>query len=114
MRKLSIALAAIVSVGLLAQAAHALPRIVEDAKSECIVGEQNDGYLGFVDGADGSAELRREVRAINQQRKQAYARIAENRGVSIADAAVVAAQELINKSGAGECVQDADGDWVEL
>ena len=43
-------------------AAYAASAIVEQAKDQCVVGEQADGYLGFVDGANASDELRREVR----------------------------------------------------
>ena len=95
-------------------AAHAASPVIENAKDQCIIGEQNDGYLGFVDGADGDANLRREVRSVNQQRKAAYSNLARRNGVTIDDAARATAERLINSAGSGECVQDASGDWIEL
>ena len=93
-------------------AAAAASAIVEQAKSECIVGEQADGYLGVVDPGKASAELRREVDSINMQRKAAYARLAEKNGVTIDDAAKVTAEKLINQAPSGQCVRDQDRNWL--
>ena len=41
--------------------AWAASATIEQAKNECIVGEQADGYLGVVSGASASAGLLREV-----------------------------------------------------
>ncbi|MEZ5891821.1 MAG: YdbL family protein [Parvularculaceae bacterium] len=87
---------------------------IENAKNSCIVGEQADGYLGFVPGASADAELRREVRDINQQRKAVYVDIAERSGVTVEDAAARTASKLIGQATAGQCVRDAKGDWVHL
>ena len=51
---------------------------VEAAKDACIVGEQADGYLGVVAGANASDAVRREIRDINQQRKAVYADLARS------------------------------------
>ena len=88
--------------------------IVEAAKDACVVGEQADGYLGFVPGGNANAELRREVRDINQQRKSYYADIAKRNGVSVEVTATLAAEKLINQARSGECVRDQSGQWIEL
>ena len=93
-------------------AASAASAIIEQAKAECIVGEQADGYLGVVDPGKASAELRREVDSINMQRKAAYARLAEKNGVTIDDAAKVTAEKLINQAPSGQCVRDQDRNWL--
>lgn len=94
--------------------AFAASAIVEAAKDACVVGEQADGYLGFVPGGDASAELRREVRDINQQRKSYYADIAKRNGVSVEVTATLTAEKLIGQAGPGECVRDQNGQWIEL
>lgn len=94
--------------------ATAASAIVENAKDQCIVGEQADGYLGFVPGADVSDALRREVRDINQQRKSYYADLASRNGVSTDVTAALAAEKLIDKATSGQCVRDQNGRWVEL
>lgn len=88
--------------------------IVEQAKNECVVGEQADGYLGFVPGAAVSSALSREVRDINQQRKTAYARLARQNGVSIEVTAALTAEKLIGQARSGQCVRDQNGAWIEL
>ena len=87
---------------------------IDAAKAECIIGERNDGYLGVVDGKTASDALRREMASINQRRKAAYANLAADEGVSIETTAALTAESLINNAPSGECVQNANGDWVRV
>jgi hypothetical protein len=96
-----------------ATAAGALPPIIEDAKSKCVVGEQADGYLGVVAGAAASDAVRREVRAINQARKAKYAELAASNGVTIEDAAALTGEQRVEGAASGECVQLPDGSWAK-
>lgn len=91
--------------------AAAASAIVENAKSQCIVGEQADGYLGFVDAAKASEELKREVRSINQQRKAYYSDLAQKNNVSVEAIASITAEKLIGQAPAGQCVRDSTGQW---
>lgn len=93
--------------------ANAAPAAIEEAKMECIVGEQNDGYIGVVDGAEAPQNLLREVKSINLQRKAAYSKLAKRNGVTIDAAAMLTAERLINDAPSGHCVQDEGGAWVE-
>jgi len=93
--------------------AEALPVIVEQAKDNCVVGEQADGYLGFVPDKTVSTELRREVRQINQQRKAVYVNIARENGTTVEVTAALTAEKLIRRAGRGECVRGTDGRWVQ-
>ncbi|MEM6415866.1 MAG: YdbL family protein [Pseudomonadota bacterium] len=92
---------------------YAASAAIQAAKAKCIVGERNDGYLGVVAGKSADAALRREVAAVNQQRKAAYTRIAKQNGVSIRDTGRLTAEKLIAKAKSGECVQDASGSWIK-
>ena len=92
--------------------AGAASAAIEDAKADCIVGEQSDGYLGVVDGAVASEGVRREVRSTNQQRKAAYANLAAKNGVTIEDTAALTGKKLVENADSGECVQLPDGSWA--
>lgn len=100
------------SIGLAVSASAASP-LVENAKSNCIIGEQADGYLGVVSGANASEELRREIRDINQQRKAAYADLARRNGVTIEVTAALTAERLMNQAGPGQCVRNQSGEWIK-
>lgn len=104
--------AAFAAFGALAAPALAQGASIAQAKSQCVVGEKNDGYLGVIDNGAASAELRREVQSINQQRKSAYARLAERNGVTVEVTAKLTAEKLINQAPSGHCVQDASGRWL--
>jgi len=102
------------TAGLTAVGALAASAIVEQAKDQCIVGEQADGYLGVVAGQTASDELSREIRDINQQRKSYYADIARRNGVSIDVTATLTAEKLIGQAKSGHCVRDQNGSWIEI
>jgi hypothetical protein len=93
--------------------AAAASAAIEDAKAECIVGEQSDGYLGVIDTSKASEELKREVRANNQQRKAIYADFAERNGITIETAAAIFAERQVNGAPSGQCVRDPSGTWIK-
>ena len=94
--------------------AFAASAIVEQAKDQCVVGEQSDGYLGFVPGKNADQALRREVRDINQQRKVFYADLAGSNGLTVELTGAATAEKLISQAGSGECVRMPSGEWIEV
>ncbi|MEM9234995.1 MAG: YdbL family protein [Pseudomonadota bacterium] len=101
------------SLAAIAGTSSAAPAIIESAKDDCIVGERNNGYIGIIDEGAASDALRREVRSINQQRRDAYQRLASRNGVPLEAAAKVTAEKLINSAPSGHCVQNEAGTWVK-
>ncbi|GAB4530541.1 MAG: YdbL family protein [Amphiplicatus sp.] len=99
------------ALAFIASAAAANP-IIEQAKADCVIGEQADGYLGVVDSGAASEAVRREMRSINQQRRAAYERLAERNGVTVEVTAKLAAQQLIDRAPSGHCVRDDSGAWI--
>lgn len=83
---------------------------VQEAKAQCIVGEQADGYLGFAEASSDEA-LRREVRDINQQRKAVYEDLAQRNGVTVDVTAALTAEQLMNRAASGQCIRDQSGAW---
>ena len=103
---------AIAAAALMVGAAHALSPAMDAAKAACVIGEQADGYLGVVDPAKATAELRRELREVNQQRKAAYEQLAAQNGVTTEVAAQVTAERLLNGAPSGQCIRDQNGQWI--
>jgi len=101
-------------IGAFVTPASAASALVENAKDNCIVGEQADGYLGVVSGANASDQLRREVRDVNQQRKSVYADLARRNGVTIEVTAALTAEKLMNSATSGQCIRKQSGNWVKL
>src|SRR5690348_2618614 len=64
-------------------AAHAQGPVIDQAKAAGVVGEQYDGYLGFVDASKASADLKRRVSEVNAGRLAEYTRISKEKGDSV-------------------------------
>jgi len=85
---------------------------VDAAKAAGIVGEQSDGYLGFV--KPGDAATKAAVDEINAGRAGVYAQAAAKNGVSPAAAGSSAFTNIIQpKIKAGEFYKDASGSWKQ-
>lgn len=107
--------AAVLAAGMLAavSAAAANP-IIDEAKNQCLIGEQADGYLGVVAGESPSNAQRREMRDVNQQRKAVYTDLARRNGVSVEVTAQLTAEKLINQATPGQCVRNQQGRWIKI
>ncbi|MEM9965984.1 MAG: YdbL family protein [Asticcacaulis sp.] len=85
---------------------------VDAAKAAGIVGEQSDGYLGFV--KPGDAATKAAVDEINTGRAGVYAQAASQNGVSPAAAGASAFNNVIlPKLKAGEFYKDTSGSWKQ-
>ncbi len=106
--------AAALTAAALALAAPALAQdaSLNQARAAGLIGEQADGYLGFVPGASISADLRGRVEQNNIQRRQLYTRRAAERSVSVNEmAAAVACEVFERRIAVGERYRDANGQW---
>ena len=117
-RNLMAPVAAVVASITFAGAAHADPAAakaaVDAAKAQGVVGEQADGFLGFVNAGAASAEVRAAVAEINAGRRQLYAQAATQNGVSPAAAGASAFRTVVQaKLRPGDFYQDAGGAWVK-
>lgn len=82
------------------------------ARASGLIGEQADGYLGYVPGASISADLRGRVEQNNLQRRQLYTRRATERSVSVNEmAAAVACEVFERRIAMGERYRDENGQW---
>jgi len=103
--------------GALALAAPALAQdrdpVIDQARAQGLVGEQFDGYLGFVPGAQISADLRGRVEQVNIRRRALYTQRAEARNATVAEMATAVACEVIERGRIvpGEHYRDENGAW---
>ncbi len=104
------------AAALLAFATPALGQAADNALTQArtsgLIGEQADGYLGFVPGATISADLRGRVEQNNMQRRQLYQRRATERSVSVNEmAAAVACEVFERRIAVGERYRNEAGQW---
>ena len=98
------------STPVLAQSAAA-KTAVDEAKARGAVGEQGDGYLGFV-AASTDPALAAAVAEINAGRMQVYRETAMRTGVTLEAAGQATAQQLFSRLPAGQYFKPLDGNWV--
>jgi len=73
------------------------------------VGERYDGYMGFV--VAPSAEVRRQVSAVNLRRRNLYLELAGRRNVTAAVVGIATGCQLLRQLSPGEAYLLADGRW---
>lgn len=105
---LSLALASLV----VAPAASAGDPQIDAAKESGIVGEQIDGYLGFIRQDEAEPSLKRKVDEINAKRRGLYQQLANETGASPAQVAMVTGIKQLEKAEPNEMVVDTTGHWV--
>ena len=84
---------------------------VDAAKAAGSVGEQGDGYLGFVTPSTDPM-LAAAVAAINAGRKQVYQEIATKTNVSEQAAGEATAQQLFTRLPVGQYFRPLNGAWT--
>ena len=85
--------------------------VVDSAKARGEVGEQGDGFLGFV-RESGDAAVRAAVAEINSGRADAYREAAARTGVTVAAAGQATAQQLFSRVPAGQYIKPLAGGWT--
>ena len=99
-----------IAVALLMLSVGALALDLDSAKSQGLVGEQPNGYLGVVKATPEAVELAQDI---NTRRRQAYERIARENGITIDQVATLAGQRAISRAEAGTYIRTPEGQWVE-
>lgn len=84
---------------------------LQEAKSQGLVGEQSDGYLGAVKG--GGSEVKGLIDDINSKRKQTYRDIAKRNNTSLDAVEALAGKTAIEKTPSGQFIRLPSGDWVK-
>jgi uncharacterized protein len=93
--------------------AYAADPVVEQAKAQGIVGEMATGYLGIVDPAKASADLKRRVDEINAGRLEAYTDIANKNGQTVAVVGALMAEKQFERAQEGEVLKPNGQGWTK-
>lgn len=104
--KRNFALALFAGVLLFAGSAFAMD--LSQARSQGVVGEKLDGYVGVVMPSADATAVSNEV---NTRRRAEYEKISKQNGQPVSVVAKVAAETIINGLPAGSMYQGADGAW---
>ena len=89
------------------------PAAILQARRAGMIGERYDGYVGIVN-SNASAEVRRQVAALNIRRRSLYSNLASRKGVSPEEVGVTAACSLLRRIGVGEYYFLGQGGWRRL
>lgn len=82
---------------------------LDSAKAQGLVGETPTGYLDVVKAGDDAKAV---VDAINQARREEYARIAEKHDIPVTQVETVAGKKALEKTPAGQYIL-VEGKWVQ-
>lgn len=105
------ALAALAATPLVAQAMDVRTAVL-DAKTAGVIGEQADGFLGFVKPSSDTA-LKEAVAEINAGRAQLYREAAAKNGVAVEAAGASAFTNVVQaRLRPGDYYKPAGGAWV--
>lgn len=99
---------AVASLALLL-ASPALALGLNEAKSQGLVGEKHNGYIGAVKPGGAVNSL---VQSINAKRKSHYRSISAKNGTSLSNVEKLAGDKLINRAPRGQYVNRGSG-WVK-
>jgi len=81
-------------------------------KADGLIGEQADGYIGFV-ASNVPVDVISLVKNTNERRKEGYQRIAQKQGTSLVEVEKVGGNTAIEKTLPGNYIRGADGVWVK-
>ena len=82
----------------------------QQARTQGLIGEKPDGYLGFV--VSPSSAIRALVEDLNIKRKAAYTKSAADAGSTVEQFAFTTGCRLIQQSSPGEKYQTPGGQWA--
>lgn len=85
---------------------------IDTAMAAGIVGEQADGYLGFIRAPSAAqTDLQRRVNEVNIRRRGVYIQVARDSGETLDRVALLQALRQITKTPTGEYFQDLADTW---
>ena len=85
---------------------------LEEAKTQGVVGEQPNGYLGVVQSG-ASADVQALVNDVNQKRRHMYEDIARRNSTKLDAVEMLAGKTAIDNTGPGNFVRSPSGQWVK-
>ena len=91
---------------------QAFAQSLHDAKAAGLVGERNDGYVGYVVTPPGD-DIKALVKDVNNKRRAKFTQTAKNNNLKTEQVAFRFYQRAIQETDPGHYYQDASGKWVK-
>jgi uncharacterized protein YdbL (DUF1318 family) len=85
---------------------------LHEAKARGLVGERNDGYVGYV-VTPPDAEVKEVVKDVNGKRRAKFSETAKSNKLEIEQVAHRFSQRAVKATASGNYYQDANGTWVK-
>ena len=85
---------------------------LKEAKSSGLVGERNDGYVGYV-VTPASDEVKAVVKGVNNKRRTTFSESAKGNNLQTGQVANQFYQRAISATVKGNYYQDTSGTWVK-
>lgn len=102
---------ALVLLFFLAIIPSALALTLQEAKEQGVIGEQRDGYVGYV-VSNVSADIKAMVENVNKERAQRYQQIAQQNNITVSQVQALAFEQAVDATKSGHYLQNASGAWV--
>lgn len=112
MKRMRALIAIAAMLALVSPAAAQVPTSLSAAIASGQVGERYDGYMGVAGAV--TPEVRRQVSALNIQRRSLYTQLAEQRRVNTQVVGLATGCQLIAKLAPGQAYMTGDGAWHKL
>jgi uncharacterized protein YdbL (DUF1318 family) len=93
-------------------AAAAFAMSLQDAKEQGLVGERNDGYVGYVQTPPDSG-VAAMVKEVNSKRRAKFTETARKNNLQTEQVAQRFYQRAVEATAPGHYYQDASGAWVK-
>jgi len=81
------------------------------AKSEGFIGEQANGYIGFVKAAPD--DIKQLVKEVNAKRKARYKKIAKSQSLPLNEVEKIGGKKAMDKTLSGNYIKPSGGSWVK-
>ena len=85
---------------------------LQQAKAQGLIGERQDGYVGYV-VKPAAEEIKVLVKSVNAKRRAKFQSTAKNNGLSMDDVAQLFFQRALKASKSGHFIQQQDGSWQQ-
>ena len=84
---------------------------LSSAKDAGLIGEQSNGYIGFVTNVSG--DIKSLVKSVNAKRKARYTKIAKDKQLPLSEVTKIGGAQAISKTKRGNYVMRAGGGWTK-
>jgi uncharacterized protein YdbL (DUF1318 family) len=84
---------------------------LSDAKQSGLIGEQANGYIGFVTTV--SADIKTLVKSVNKKRKARYIKIATDKKLPLSEVTKIGGAKVIAKTKQGNYIMRAGEGWTK-